>query len=131
MPIDHDAAGMPLGHQVAIPASELRGIPRASRTGITPDHRIANCKCGIGNASAGFVQGARMDEAAVHMQKLLIAGVSSGAGNPLQTGIGAKAVEAKKQSLLQGSLRQRGTGGRCFERIEKPGIEGCFLQNIE
>jgi hypothetical protein len=115
MPVDHDAApaiaGMPLGHQVAIPSPELRGIRCAGRSSVTPDRCIANCKRGIGNPSASFPQSSRVNEAAVYMKKFFIAGIGGGTGHPLQPGIGAETIEAKKQSLIQNSLRQRNAGG--------------------
>lgn len=86
---------VPLGHQVTIPGPELRGIRCAGCSGVTPDRCIANCKRGIGDPSAGFPQSARVNEAAIHMQKLLIAGIGSGTGDPLQPGIGAETIEAK------------------------------------
>lgn len=87
---------MLFGHQVAILGTKLHGIRYASRSGITPGRRIANCKRGVGEPSAGFQQSTRVNEAALHMKKLLIAGT----GDSLQMGIGAKTIEARKESLI-------------------------------
>lgn len=65
-----------------------------------PSRRIANCKHGVDEPSAGLQQSTRVNEAALHMKKLLIAGIGLGTDDPLQTGIGAKTIEARKQSLI-------------------------------
>lgn len=96
--------GMLFGHQVEIPGTKLRGIQCASRSGITPDRRIANCKRGVGELSAGFSQSTQVNEAALQIKKLFIARIGGGSSDPLQTGIGAKTIEAGKQSLIQHCL---------------------------
>ena len=132
MPVNHDAAptitGMPFGHQVAVPRSNLvesaaQVVPGAPQTS---GLRIAS----VALATVRMLLSEKLGRYnAVEYAKLVITDIRRAGGNVLSS-IGSQAVKAEQQALISHNGWQSLPAGR-GQSYSETLCQGGFLENIQ
>lgn len=91
MPIDHDAAtaiaGVPFGHEVLVPGSELLRVRGAGRRSIAPDVDLPFAKDGVDDLSGRGAELVFGDVTTAYIEEVLIVGAGLARAHALDAGV--------------------------------------------